>query len=200
MDEIRKHSGLPTLVLYEEVSQHSIPTAATMSPRLTLQTSRTWFRDGMMITNDPSMINFDLVESVLSSAKTIEHTDWEVRYPLVVLTPTPFGQESESQIGFLLFGVSKRRGGQSAVLYVDSRWQKNGLEEWLADCAKELKGEQGSLDIRTHSKWSGKWHISIMVVASSKTNICCSSIYITLISLPNFCSARTITSESHLQI
>lgn len=99
---------------------------------------RTWYRDGYIITQDVSRTDFEALTADLSPSTKKKSTVGPKTQYLVLFTPTPLEDESNSCIGYICFepDTSTRKAAVTDLVLRRS-WRNQGLEDWMVQCAKE---------------------------------------------------------------
>jgi len=107
------------------------------------QKSKTWYRDGFIVTDDISMIDLGALEGSTSEEENLEKGG--TAHHLVLFTPSPPEDDPNPQIGYLLIERhTTTRTLQISKLVMNQRWRNQGLEKWLLDCAEEWLKERGA--------------------------------------------------------
>ena len=104
-------------------------------------TVKIWYRDGYIITNDVSMMDVTAIESLNPNPSVAKVFGTFTEQFLVILTPTPLNDSQDSQIGFArVVSTREKPVPEIAELLIHREWRDGGLEKWLKQCAKELRG------------------------------------------------------------
>jgi hypothetical protein len=90
-----------------------------------------------MVTDDLEMMDFEQIKSILRMREGTKTINTSNQHLFILLTPTPLEEDSNTLIGFILITFSEPGRFQTAAKHMDTSWQRNGLEEWLSDCAKD---------------------------------------------------------------
>jgi len=124
-------NGLDAIILPESHNMHT--TSQNTRPR-----SRTWYRDGFMVTSDASMIDFEHLHAALSGRTPSKTEPQPEECYLVLMTPTPFEHSSSHQIGYVVIQTSPATHQDQALkLVVDHEWNSLDLHEWMTECVKD---------------------------------------------------------------
>lgn len=122
-------------------------TARNMRKESLKTKSRTWCRDGFLVTNDSSMMDLASIRIELGDSDALFAKLDISNNLLVILTPTPWGNCGSTQIRFaLLQNCSTVLPAPISKLGIAPPWKDQELEQWLMDCAETLQSENWSND------------------------------------------------------
>ena len=105
-----------------------------------------------MVTDDLRMVDSELITSTLRTTEDSKAINKGNQHLFILLTPTPLGETSNTLIGFILMAITEPGRFRIAAIHMDTFWRSNGLEEWLADCAKDWTEQTIRKDCPSHTR------------------------------------------------
>jgi GNAT superfamily N-acetyltransferase len=132
----RRHSRSESRPQVHSPTSWAIPSADFKTPTEVQE----WHRDGFIVTTDRSLISFP----ALAAAFSTKAMYWTSAYPEPVMRAIIDNSccfsllSTEGQIGFARAVTDYVTFFYLTDVYVDEKWQRQGLGSWMIDCVQEF--------------------------------------------------------------